>query len=445
MENSEKIESSKYLVLGNVDAGKSSFIGVMEKNILDDGNGYARSLITKIPHEIQKGRTTNHSHHYMVKNNEITTLIDLCGHEKYLKTTIFGITGLFGDYGIVVIGSNMGVVGTTNEHITLLVSNKIPFIIVVTKIDICPENIMEKLKSDIGKIAKRCRRQLLYFDEQQNIYDENGNILDCYKNIINVFQQRQSNIIPVIMTSNKSGHNIDFTRDLLTSIKSKPYLERKGIIENNNTNNYSPVMYIDSIFSVHGIGIVLSGTVKYGELHINQKVYIGPINNIYLSIKIKSIHNCVSENVISLRENESGSIGINIDNKNIYTKSMFKKGQIVTPDLNFAIQNTCRSFNCDVAIFNHHTTIRNKYQAMIHCGTIRQSAKFKISDNIVLRSGCKENIDVDFLQRSEFILPNSYFMFRDGRTKGMGKINTTKAFIGDKDYSRDRHRNKRNK
>ena len=36
-------------VLGNVDSGKSSTIGVITKNILDDGKGYARSLVMKHP------------------------------------------------------------------------------------------------------------------------------------------------------------------------------------------------------------------------------------------------------------------------------------------------------------------------------------------------------------------------------------------------------------
>lgn len=32
---------------------------------------------------------------------------DLCGHEKYLKTTIFGLTGLQPDYCMVLVGANM--------------------------------------------------------------------------------------------------------------------------------------------------------------------------------------------------------------------------------------------------------------------------------------------------------------------------------------------------
>jgi elongation factor 1-alpha len=429
----EKIESAKYVVLGNVDAGKSSFVGVMEKNILDDGNGYARSLITKIKHEQDTGRTSTHSPHYLLKENEITTLIDLCGHEKYLKTTMFGVMGLFSDYGIVMIGANMGICGMTAEHISLLVANRIPFITVVTKIDICPINVMAVVKKDLERIAKRNKKEIIYFEEDEK--EINGSYLkESHKAIIETFQERKTSIMPVIMVSNKTGHNINFVRELITSIKSKSYLERKGIIIpeiNPKNNGYPMIMFIDSTFSVTGIGIVLSGTVKYGTLSLGQKVFLGPVNNTYITITVKSLQNCISENVNILQENESGSIGIRLDTKGSYTREMFSKGQIVTTDMDFAMKNTCYTMECMVAIFNHPTTIRNGYQTVIHCGTIRQTGKFKIKDDVLLRTNSKENIIIKFLQRPEFILPDTLFMFRDGRTKGMGKVISTIPFTED--------------
>lgn len=429
----EKIESSKYLVLGNVDAGKSSFVGVMEKNVLDDGNGYARSLVTKMKHEKDTGRTSTHTPHYLINGNEITTLVDLCGHEKYLKTTMFGITGLFGDYGIVMVGANMGLSDMTLEHISLLVANRIPFIIIVTKIDICPQNVLFTLKKDLDRIAKRHKKDIIYFDEEEKEID--GSYLkEAHGEIINAFQDRKTSILPIIMVSNKTGHNINFVRELITTVRSKSYLLRKGLIipeVNTKTIGYPTIMYIDSTYNVTGIGIVLSGTVKYGKLSLGQKVFLGPINHTYITITIKSLQNCVSENIVTLRENESGSIGIRLETKGSYTREMFSKGQIVTTDMDFAMRHTCYTFGCDVAIFNHPTTIRNGYQTVIHCGTIRQTGKFMMDEEKVLRTNSKQKINVKFLQRPEFILPGTYFMFRDGKTKGMGRINGGVPFYED--------------
>lgn len=250
------------------------------------------------------------------------------------------------------------------------------------------------------------------------------------------------------MISNKTGYNIQFVKELLTSIKSRSYLERTNQINistNVQTANYPTIMYIDSTFSVTGIGIVLSGTVKYGSLCLGQKVFLGPINNTYINITIKSLQNCISENVNMLKKDETGTIGIRLDTKGSYTREMFSKGQIVTTDMNFAMDNTCYTFNCNVAIFNHPTTIKNGYQTIIHCGTIRQTAKFKIEEEKILRTNSKENINIKFLCRPEFILPGTLFMFREGRTKGIGRINYVVPFKEDKYEPIKKNRRKNHK
>ncbi len=45
--------------------------------------------------------------------SKVITFIDLAGHEKYLKTTVFGLTGHSPHFAMLMVGSNMGVVGMT--------------------------------------------------------------------------------------------------------------------------------------------------------------------------------------------------------------------------------------------------------------------------------------------------------------------------------------------
>ena len=56
---------------------------------------------------------------------------------------MYGITGSFVDYGLLMIGSNLGITRMTKEHLGILIYLKIPIVIVLTKIDICPENVYE--------------------------------------------------------------------------------------------------------------------------------------------------------------------------------------------------------------------------------------------------------------------------------------------------------------
>ena len=402
-------ESTRYIVLGNVDAGKSSFVSVMCNNKLDNGNGSARSLIIKSKHELESGRTSSHTPHYMINDDNVITLVDLCGHEKYLKTTIFGVTGMFADYGILVIGSNQGVTQMMIEHLGLLISNKIPFIVILNKIDICPQNVMTTLKKQLERIARQNSKQLIYFTEDQK------EITDSCSMFIESFQRREADIIPVISVSNKTGFNIEFVKNLLTTIEPSKEDDAFAV-------SYPTVMFVDHLFNVNGVGKVLSGTVKYGEISFGQKLYLGPLSGKYVPVVVKSMHNCISQNVNKLEKDRSGSIGIRLDNKSDFSKDMFRKGQILTTHLPFAVSKTCWSFECEVIIFNHPTTIVTGYQSVIHCGTVRQCAVFILPDENVLRSNSREIITIRFLFRPEFILSGSYFMFRDGRTKGMGRV-----------------------
>ena len=124
-------ETIRIAVAGNVDSGKSTLAGVLLNDCLDDGRGSCRNLILKNKHEIESGRTSCISFNNFfkedqhTKNRKIVSLIDLAGHEKYLKTTISGISGLFIDYGLVLVAANMGITKMTKEHIALLLFLKV--------------------------------------------------------------------------------------------------------------------------------------------------------------------------------------------------------------------------------------------------------------------------------------------------------------------------------
>ena len=135
----------KIAIAGNVDAGKSSLIGVLSTKNLDDGRGSARSNILRNKHEKLTGRTSCISFNNLILNSplkrKILSFIDLAGHEKYLKTTVFGLTGLFVDYGLVLVGANMGITKMTKEHLVIAWTLKLPIVVVFTKLDLAPENV----------------------------------------------------------------------------------------------------------------------------------------------------------------------------------------------------------------------------------------------------------------------------------------------------------------
>ena len=66
--------------------------------------------------------------------------------------------------------------------------------------------------------------------------------------------------------------------------------------------------------------------------------------------------------------------------------------------------------------------ISNKYSAVIHCGTIRQSAKIILGNGEQLKVGDKGLVEFEFQYDAEFLEPNMIFFFREGMTRGVGII-----------------------
>lgn len=80
---------------------------------------------------------------YVQKASKVITLVDLAGHERYFKTTAYGLTGHLPDYACVIVGANAGIVGMCKEHFGVAMALKIPCFFVITKVDICPEHVFK--------------------------------------------------------------------------------------------------------------------------------------------------------------------------------------------------------------------------------------------------------------------------------------------------------------
>ena len=88
----------------------------------------------------------------------------------------------------------------TREHIGLCMTLKIPIIIIVTKIDIVPENILEETMQKINNMCKRKARKMPYIIK--NLSD----IVSVVKNI------KSDSIIPIMQISNVTNFNLDLLK-----------------------------------------------------------------------------------------------------------------------------------------------------------------------------------------------------------------------------------------
>lgn len=403
----------------------SSLIGVLHSGELDDGNGYTRNFVAKHRHEIESGKTSDISSKVMYcGNKKAITMIDLCGHEKYLKTTTRGITGLYPDYAIVVIAANRGILQMTKEHLGLLFYIEIPIIIVITRSDIAPLGIY---KNTIKGIKSLCRRYNKTPNFINNINSRDYDNMDELDRISKILYNTCDHI-PIITISNKTGYYINTLKQLLGKLKPRKIWE---------TNKEDNIFYIESTYNPPGLGVIVAGILKGRDIKVGDSLYIGPINNEFIQIRIRSIHNNYRQLIPKLKDYERGCLAIApVSGKTTLTKNMITRGTIITSNLNLA-NNVCYKFKAQVEVLHHSATIADGYCSVIHIGNIKQTARIvniqklihqqniydhNDEDKLTLKTNDKAIVVFEFVYKPEFIEIDSIFFFREGTTRGVGKI-----------------------
>ncbi|CAH8582713.1 unnamed protein product [Schistosoma intercalatum] len=405
-------------VVGNVDAGKSTLLGVLTHGELDNGRGLARLRLLRHKHEAESGRTSSVAHDILgfsslgqVVNKpvhghlnwseiceasaKVITFIDLAGHERYLKTTIFGMTGHAPDYVMFMVGANAGVIGMAKEHLGLALALCVPVFVVVTKIDMCPPNVLHETMNLLFRILKSpgCRKI-------PALISSTDDVICCATNFTS---ERMCPIFPV---SNVNGTNLDLLKLFLNLLpsRSEPRLNELAHFQ------------IDEIFSVQGVGTIISGTCLSGIIKLNDILLLGPdLSGQFNPISIKSIQRKrLSVNYV--RGGQTASFALKKLRRNQVRKGMV----LLAPELK---PKACIEFIAEVLILHHPTTISVGYQAMVHAGPVRQTATIlKLNSHERLRTGDKDMVVFRFIKSPEYLYTGLRLIFREGKTKAVGTV-----------------------
>ncbi|KAL1450708.1 hypothetical protein WDU94_003039 [Cyamophila willieti] len=79
-------------------------------------------------------------------------------------------------------------------------------------------------------------------------------------------------------------------------------------------------------------------------------------------------------------------------------------------------------FEGEILVLHHPTTISSRYQAMVHCGSIRQTASILSMSAECLRTGDKAAVHFRFIKHPEYLRAGQRMVFREGRTKAVGNV-----------------------
>lgn len=414
---------------GSVDSGKSSLIGVLISGELDDGNGKARQLVAKHPHEIASGKTSSISSRTCQLNSEgdknrAVTFIDLCGHTKYFKTTSFGISGYYPDYALVIISANKGILPITKQHMRLLISFNVPMVFIITHMDIAPVEIYDTTCEGITKICKSFAGKstnTLFVNniEDYNTYIKNMHItdekkysaVDAVKEILTTNNDGKQMIFPVITVSNTNGYYIDVVRTLIDKLPQRafwsqhffmismdqkectPPMSDHGVTNNKIINFFKlhidkslipqhfifdgTIFYIDNVYNPPGIGLVVSGITRGNRINIGDTLFIGPFGKEFIEIRIRCLHNNIRQNVLALDDHHRGCIAI--AGKNI-SREKLRKGMIIISSQELA-KNLCFHFKAVITVFTNSITLKTGYSPVLHMSTIRQTARLILEND----------------------------------------------------------------
>ncbi|KIW33710.1 uncharacterized protein PV07_00538 [Cladophialophora immunda] len=416
----EEVIETRIAVVGNVDAGKSTMLGVLVKGNLDDGRGKARVNLFRHKHEIESGRTSSVGMEIMgfdthggvvtstvpgrkltwaeigTRSAKVITFTDLAGHERYLRTTVFGLLSSAPNYCLLMVAANNGLIGMSKEHLGLALALNVPVMVVITKIDICPPQILEQTITQLTRILKSPgARKIPVFIKT---YEET---------VLTATQFVSQRICPIFQVSNVTGECLDLVRTFLNILPHHGHYDDKAPFE----------FHINDTFSVPFVGTVVSGVVKSGMIHAGDTVLVGPDSlGQFQTTNIRSIERKRIQ-VPVCSAGQSASLAL----RRIRKKEV-RKGMVVLPKIEGPPPKVYREFVAEVLILSHPTTIRPKYQAMLHVGPISQTCAIIEIDREYIRTGDRATVAFRFVQRPEFLAVGDKILFREGKTKGLGIV-----------------------
>jgi selenocysteine-specific elongation factor len=255
---------------GHIDHGKTTLIKALTGRNTD-----------RLKEEKERGISIDLGFTYFdLPSGKRAGIIDVPGHEKFIKNMLAGIGGI--DIVVLVVAADEGIMPQTKEHLNILKLLKVKKgIIVLTKIDMVDSEWLEMISEQV------------------------------HLEVADTFLE-EAKIIPV------SSIKGDGLKDLIAEIdKLAEVVEQKDISANFR-------LPIDRVFTVAGFGTVVTGTLISGIIKEGDKIELYPSN---LQSRIRSIQ--VHEK--SVKEAEAGQrVAVNI--ANVKVEEVLRGNVLAKPD-----------------------------------------------------------------------------------------------------------------
>lgn len=238
--------SSRHVVLGmagHIDHGKTAVVKSLTGTDTD-----------RLKEEKERGMTTDLGFAFL---GEGITIIDVPGHEKFVKTMVAGVNTV--DLALLIIAADDGVMPQTVEHLEILNLLGIPSgLIAINKTDLVDRDWLDLVAEEVKKFVQ-------------------GTILAQ---------------APIFRVSALTGEGMEELKSGIFNMAGQVHAKRdRGVFR----------MPVDRVFSIKGFGTVVAGTVLSGKLAVDDSVELLP-RGLALRVRGLQVHDkAVSESRTGFR------------------------------------------------------------------------------------------------------------------------------------------------
>ncbi len=344
---------------GHIDHGKTSLIKALTGIDCD-----------RLKEEKERGITIELGFaHYRFGDDLLMGIVDVPGHEKFVRHMVAGAWGI--DMVLLVVAADEGVMPQTKEHIDICELLGLDRgIVAITKKDLVDEEMLELVKEDIKDFLKG-----------------------------RPFEGAQ--VIPV---SSATGENIDVLRDAIISIANDVHEKSKdGIFR----------LPIDRVFTLKGLGTIVTGTCISGHISVGEEIEIYPLNKYTKIRNIQTYHEDAGEAMAGER------VALNLQG---IEKNDIERGIIIGRPDNLLLSNRID------ATFKYlklpYKPIKTDTVLRFHVATTQEESRLVILKKDIIEPGEELFVQLVF-KKPVVVLPEDRFIIRSSyaiQTIGGGKI-----------------------
>ncbi|NHN47256.1 GTP-binding protein [Halostella sp. JP-L12] len=395
---------------GHVDHGKSTLVGSLVTGQADDGEGGTRGYLDVQPHEVERGLSADLSYgvygfdgdgpvrmdnphrksdraRVVEESERLVSFVDTVGHEPWLRTTIRGLVGQKLDYGLLTVAADDGPTKTTREHLGVLLATELPTIVAITKADVVSDERLAEVEREVERMLRDVDRVPLRV---------NRHGVDA------AVEEIGDTVVPVLATSAVTKEGLDQLDELFERLPKTAGTD--GDFR----------MYIDRTYAVTGVGAVASGTIMSGEVEAGDELLLGPMpDGAFREVEVRSIE----MHYHRVDKAKAGRI-VGIALKGV-READIERGMVLLP--READPDPVREFEAEVMVLNHPTRIGDGYEPVVHLETVSEAAAFYPEGGQLL-PGDSGHATVRFKFRPYLVEEGQRFVFREGRSKGVGTV-----------------------